>query len=105
MGPVGGVRLGTPFGVPVHLAASWPVFALFMVLYFGPQVQRAAPGLGASAYAGELVAPDLVWAASIGAALPLLVLLAVWRPIARPLGGVLVVGYVAYIAAVIQGRI
>ncbi|GAB49027.1 site-2 protease family protein [Mobilicoccus pelagius] len=45
-----GVRLGAPFGVPVHLASSWPVFAVFMVLYFGPQVQRVLPGIGAGAY-------------------------------------------------------
>lgn len=47
----GGLRLGAPFGVPVYLAASWPVFAVFMVLYFGPQVRHAVPELGTSAYA------------------------------------------------------
>lgn len=71
----------------------------------GSAIYNATLTLGASAYAGELLAPDLVPAAAIGAALPLLVLLAVWRPLARPLGGVLVVGYVAYIAAVLLGRI
>ena len=71
----------------------------------GSAIYNATLTLGAAAYAGDLTAPGLVPAAAIGAALPLVVLCAVWRPIARPLGGVLVVGYVAYIAAVLEGRI
>lgn len=71
----------------------------------GSAIYNATLTLGASAYAGELRAPDLVPVAAVGAALPLVVLAAGWRPIARPLGGVLVVGYVAYIAVVLQGRL
>ncbi len=49
-GAPSGVRLGTPFGVPIHLAASWPLFAVFAIVYFGPQIQHAVPELGAGAY-------------------------------------------------------
>ena len=71
----------------------------------GSAIYNATLTLGAAAYVGDLAAPDLVPAAAIGAALPLVVLGATWRPIGRVLGGALVVGYLAYIAAVVQGHV
>ena len=71
----------------------------------GSAIYNATLTLGAAAYVGDLAAPDLVTAAAIGAALPLVVLGATWRPIGRVLGGALVVGYLAYIAAVVQGHV
>lgn len=45
-----GIPLGRMFGVPVVLAWSWFVIAAFIVLIFGPQVQRLIPELGVGAY-------------------------------------------------------
>ncbi|MFC7402347.1 site-2 protease family protein [Citricoccus sp. GCM10030269] len=42
--------LGRIIGVPVYLAWSWALIALFVVVMFGPQVQRLFPELGAGAY-------------------------------------------------------
>lgn len=46
-----GIPLGRMFGVPVLLAWSWFVIAAFIVLIFGPQVQRLIPEIGIGAYA------------------------------------------------------
>lgn len=45
-----GWRIGAPWGVPIYLSSTWPLLAVFMVVYFGPQVRRAVPEVGASAY-------------------------------------------------------
>ncbi|MFJ6416264.1 site-2 protease family protein [Paeniglutamicibacter sp. NPDC091659] len=45
-----GIPLGSFFGVPVSLAWSWFLIAAFIVVVFGPQVDRAIPGLGYGAY-------------------------------------------------------
>nr|WP_237740688.1 site-2 protease family protein [Arthrobacter crystallopoietes] len=42
--------LGRIAGVPVVLAYSWFIIAAFIVITFGPQVQRAIPSLGIGAY-------------------------------------------------------
>lgn len=44
------LRLGSLIGVPVFLSWSWSLIALFVVVLFGPQVQRLFPELGAGAY-------------------------------------------------------
>ncbi|MEV4901395.1 site-2 protease family protein [Citricoccus sp. NPDC055426] len=46
----GMLRLGSLIGVPVFLSWSWSLIALFVVVLFGPQVQRLFPELGAGAY-------------------------------------------------------
>lgn len=46
----GMLRLGSLIGVPVYLSWSWSLIALFVVVLFGPQVQRLFPELGAGAY-------------------------------------------------------
>lgn len=45
-----GLPLGRVAGVPVRLAPSWALIALFLVVAFGPQVARVLPGLGLGAY-------------------------------------------------------
>ena len=45
-----GVRLGRVAGAPVVLAPAWALVAAFVVLAFGPQVERALPQLGAGAW-------------------------------------------------------
>ncbi|GAA4379176.1 site-2 protease family protein [Paeniglutamicibacter cryotolerans] len=49
-----GIPLGSFFGVPIYLAYSWFVIAAAIVLLFGPDVQRAVPGIGYGAYAVAL---------------------------------------------------
>ncbi len=46
----GMLRLGRLIGVPVLLSWSWSLIALFVVIFFGPQVQRLFPELGPGAY-------------------------------------------------------
>lgn len=46
----GKLRLGSLIGVPVFLSWSWSLIALFVVVLFGPQVQRLFPELGIGAY-------------------------------------------------------
>jgi Zn-dependent protease len=45
-----GIPLGSIGGVPIVLAYSWFIIALFIVFAFGPQVSRAIPGLGSASY-------------------------------------------------------
>lgn len=45
-----GIPLGRIAGVPVILAYSWFIIAVFIVLVFGPQVERFFPFLGGAAY-------------------------------------------------------
>jgi Zn-dependent protease/CBS domain-containing protein len=51
--PSGGwqLHLGSPFGVPVYLSASWLLFLAFVTAQFAPAVARAVPGIGAGRYA------------------------------------------------------
>jgi Zn-dependent protease len=44
------LRLGRLIGVPVYLSWTWGVIALFVVVTFGPQVQRLYPELGFGAF-------------------------------------------------------
>lgn len=41
-----GWRVGAPWGVPLYVSGSWPIFAAFIILYFGPQMAGAIPGIG-----------------------------------------------------------
>ncbi|CAM3770591.1 peptidase [Micrococcus flavus] len=45
-----GIRLGRVAGAPVVLTPAWALVAAFVVLAFGPQVERALPRLGAGAW-------------------------------------------------------
>ncbi|GAA1132101.1 site-2 protease family protein [Arthrobacter flavus] len=59
-----GISLGRLWGIPIVLAWSWFVIALFVVVVFGPQVARAFPGIGAGAY-GMALGYALLLAASV----------------------------------------
>ncbi|MHA7140663.1 site-2 protease family protein [Arthrobacter sp. Sr33] len=59
-----GISLGRLWGIPIVLAWSWFVIALFVVVVFGPQVARAFPGIGAGAY-GVALGYALLLAASV----------------------------------------
>nr|WP_298987882.1 site-2 protease family protein [uncultured Micrococcus sp.] len=49
-----GLPIGRAAGAPVYLSWTWALVAAFVVLTFGPQIQRALPHLGAGAYAVAL---------------------------------------------------
>ena len=59
-----GISLGRLWGIPIVLAWSWFIIALFVVVVFGPQVARAFPGIGAGAY-GVALGYALLLAASV----------------------------------------
>lgn len=48
------LRIGRVAGAPVLLSWTWALVAAFVVLTFGPQIQRLLPSLGAGAYAVAL---------------------------------------------------
>jgi len=45
-----GLRLGSPFGIPIFLAPSSLVLALLLAYVFGPAAAREIPGLGGAAF-------------------------------------------------------
>ena len=48
--PAPGLKIGSLRGVPVFIGRSWVLIAVVIVFTFGPQVQRALPELGTTAY-------------------------------------------------------
>ncbi|WP_026552927.1 site-2 protease family protein [Arthrobacter sp. H20] len=59
-----GISLGRLWGIPIVLAWSWFIIAVFVVVVFGPQVASAFPGIGAGAY-GVALGYALLLAASV----------------------------------------
>lgn len=59
-----GLSLGRLWGIPIVLAWSWFIIAVFVVMVFGPQVGRAFPGIGLGAY-GVALSYALLLAASV----------------------------------------
>lgn len=45
-----GLKVASVAGVPVYLGRSWPFIVLVVVAIFGPQLARARPDLGVTAY-------------------------------------------------------
>lgn len=48
--PAPGLKIGSLRGVPVFIGRSWVLIAVVIVFTFGPQVRRALPDLGTTAY-------------------------------------------------------
>lgn len=59
-----GIPLGNILGIPVVLAWSWFIIAVFVVIVFGPQVGDLYPALGFGAY-GVALAYAILLAASV----------------------------------------
>lgn len=119
----GAVRIATVAGLGQHatgltalaFATSAEVLALVWVAHrrrltgvavagvLGAVLYNATLTLGVSALVAPVTAPGLGAAALLAAALPLVVLLTVWARATRLLGGLLAVGYLGYLAAVLAG--
>lgn len=119
----GAVRIATVAGLGQHatgltalaFATSAEVLALVWAAHrrrltgvavagvLGAVLYNATLTLGVSALVAPVTAPGLGAAALLAAALPLVALLTVWARATRLLGGLLAVGYLGYLAAVLAG--